>query len=290
MKKLKLKYNFKKFPYEIINNSNCILSYILDNCGLNLSDCFFICDKIVFHKYIINSKFYKINKDKIILSLVPGKKDHKNFKSLIKIYKALDKNNCPRDINIIAIGGGVIGDIGAFAASTWYRGTNLIHVPTSLMAMIDSSIGGKTAINFQKKINSIGTFYDQNKTICNIGFLKTLPNEDYLSAFSETIKVALLKSPSLLNKLVNNPKKIKTKDPMFLMEIISKSVIIKSKLINEFKPYSLLQTKVCLVIAKQTFPVLETNLLFLKKCSIFMDTSAYSFYSYYVYISSKLSN
>ena len=79
MKKLKLKYNFKKFPYEIINNSNCILSYILDNCRLNLSDCFFIFDKIVFHKYIINSKFYKSNKDKIILSLVPGKKDYKNF-------------------------------------------------------------------------------------------------------------------------------------------------------------------------------------------------------------------
>jgi len=108
---------------------------------------------------------------------------------------------------------------------------------------------------------------------------------------NKTVKFAFLPKKRSMYTLTKAPMAHKTfSKEQFKFQVYKCKVSIKSKLINEFKPYSLLQTKVCLVIAKQTFPVLETNLLFLKKCSIFMDTSAYSFYSYYVYISSKLSN
>lgn len=93
------------------------------------------------------------------ICLMGAGKGNKNINEVLKVYGILEENNLARDSTLIAIGGGVIGDLAGFIASTWLRGMNLVHIPTTLMAMVDSSVGGKVAINFRRTINAVGNYY-----------------------------------------------------------------------------------------------------------------------------------
>ena len=116
------------------------------------------------------------------------KKDLDSYKNVIEI---LDKFSIPKDGIIIGIGGGVIGDLTAFVASTYKRGINLVHVPTTTTAMIDSCVGGKTGLNFLEQVNLLGTYYNPKAIFIDIQFLKTLKERDYYSGLCEAIKLAL---------------------------------------------------------------------------------------------------
>ncbi len=154
-------------------------------------------------------------------------KQNKNISEAIKIYEALESNDFARDSTMIAIGGGVIGDLAGFVASTYLRGMNLIHVPTTLTAMIDSSIGGKVAINFRKTVNAIGNYYHPLLNIIDFQFIDTLPDRDLKGGLAEIIKCSIICDKELFDYLNLNAAQILNRDESSLVEICSRAIEIK---------------------------------------------------------------
>lgn len=135
--------------------------------------------------------------------ILPDGEVYKNQHSLALIYDALIECNHHRDTTLIALGGGVIGDITGFAASTYNRGVPFIQIPTTLLAQVDASVGGKTALNHEKGKNLIGTFYQPKAVFIDIPLLKTLPKRELCSGFAEIIKYGLLMGGALLKHIEN---------------------------------------------------------------------------------------
>ncbi len=146
---------------------------------------------------IISEAFPKSLK---VITIESGEK-HKTFKTLQLIWDSLVKNNADRDSLLINLGGGVITDIGGFAASTFKRGMSFINIPTSLLAQVDASIGGKTGINYLGLKNEIGVINQAEKVLISSIFLKTLEKSEFLSGFAEMIKHALINNKKHFEEL-----------------------------------------------------------------------------------------
>ena len=136
---------------------------------------------------------------------------HKNEHGLFTIYDALIEHHHQRDTTIVALGGGVVGDMAGFAASTYQRGVNYIQIPTTLLSQVDSSVGGKTAINHRLGKNMIGSFYQPTAVIIDLSTLKTLKNREFVSGLAEVIKYGLLQGGEFLHQLTEHLSK-KTMD------------------------------------------------------------------------------
>ncbi len=156
-----------------------------------------------------------------------GGKGSKSFAELLSIYALLESGNFSRDSTLIALGGGVVGDLGGFAASTWYRGMNLIHIPTTLMAMVDSSIGGKVAINFRETINAVGNYYHPILNLMDLELINSLPQRDYISGLAEVIKCALIADQKFLDWLDINASSVLQRSESDLIYCIEKAIQIK---------------------------------------------------------------
>lgn len=159
-------------------------------------------------------------------------KGNKSINEVLKIFGILEENNLARDSVLIAVGGGVIGDLAGFVASTWLRGMNLIHIPTTLMAMVDSSVGGKVAINYRQTINAIGNYYHPMGNIMDLTFIDTLSNRDYLSGLAEVIKCAIINDKEFFEYLEKNKDTVLKKDHEVLIELITKAITIKIDHVN----------------------------------------------------------
>lgn len=203
--------------------------HIIIESGLNFLDHFKDIDYR--HLFVITDEnlytHYKdlidhFSKDPIVL--VPGEssKDMATYELIIE--KLLDLGIERNDL-IVAVGGGVVGDITGFVASTILRGVKYVTIPTSLLSMVDSSVGGKTAINSGKGKNLIGTFYQPEKVLIDPTFLDTLPYEEYLSGFAEMIKMAALFDHEFF-------KRLKDIDQVEL-EDIKKTISLKEKIVRE---------------------------------------------------------
>lgn len=147
--------------------------------------------------FVVSQKVYNLYKKELcideqeLLILKDGESE-KNFKNYIKILETALTIGLTRTDAIIAIGGGVIGDIVGFAASTYMRGIDFIQVPTTLLSMVDSSVGGKTAIDMNNVKNIVGSFYQPKEVFININFLKTLDKKQYMSGLGEILKYAFI--------------------------------------------------------------------------------------------------
>lgn len=182
---------------------------------------------------LIDSKVYSLyeyyfNSDKIIL--IDGGEESKSFDVYIKIISKLFNLNMTRLSTLYVIGGGTVGDLGGFVASTFMRGTKLIHIPTTLLAMVDSSIGGKNGINYNGK-NLIGTYYLPNQIIIIQDFLKTLPKRQISNGIAEIIKISLL-NKGLFNYLHEYDKDL-YKDKSFFTHVITSSAATKLKITSK---------------------------------------------------------
>lgn len=135
---------------------------------------------------------------------LPGGLESKGLEGYSHAMKWLLDNKLPRDGIIVAIGGGVVGDLSAFIASTYMRGTGLVLVPTTTTSMIDSAIGGKTGINFQDQVNAIGTYYNPKAVFMDVRFLLTLNRRDYFAGVCEAIKMAITSDASQARKLLDS--------------------------------------------------------------------------------------
>ena len=177
-------------------------------------------------KDIITCK--KIN----VLTLNQGEKS-KSLVSYQKIMNMLFTMNFDRSDSLIALGGGVVGDITGFCAATYLRGINYIQVPTTLLAQVDSSVGGKTAINVPQGKNLIGSFYNPKFVLISTDFLKTLPQEQYESGLGEVIKYAFIGNKKLKKIIEDNSKKITERNEKILKTIIEESIKTKSKIVTK---------------------------------------------------------
>lgn len=189
MRNITIESNNGSFNYSIISSIEGVIGKI--EGILKSHTCFYIVDSNIYKIYTDRFKNLFTDKNCFVLNAT---EEFKSFESIYKIYDFLLENNADRSSYIIVIGGGITGDTGSFAASTFMRGTRLIHVPTTLLAMVDSSIGGKTGVNYKKYKNFIGSFYEPEQVITTSKFLSTLKKEDILSGMGEVLKYAIIDS------------------------------------------------------------------------------------------------
>lgn len=166
---------------------------------------------------------------KIILQYGEKAKSIQNFQ---KILNFLADNNFDRTDLIIAVGGGVVGDISGYVASSYLRGIQFIQIPTTLLAQVDSSVGGKTAINISAGKNLVGAFYNPKGVIIDTSVLKTLPIREFKAGLAEVIKYALIKNKSLFSILEKHAKEILLMDQKIIEEIIFASINTKAQIVT----------------------------------------------------------
>lgn len=155
----------------------------------------------------------------------------KNIKTVQKIWQTLLLNGCDRKTLVVNLGGGVIGDVGGFAAATYMRGVDFLHIPTTLTAQVDSSVGGKVGVNFAGIKNLIGTFDQPLAVVCDINLLSTLPKREFISGFAEIIKHGLIADKDYFNFVTS--KKPEYFNNVELMTIVLNSIRIKSNIVNQ---------------------------------------------------------
>ena len=161
-----------------------------------------------------------VNSTPIIL---PDGEEYKNWQTLNQTFDALLKNQCERNTTIIALGGGVIGDLAGFAAATYMRGAPLIQIPTTLLAQVDSSIGGKTGINHDLGKNLIGAFYQPRMVLADSTTLDTLPRREFISGIAEIIKYGLIRDLAFFEWLEKNMTRLLAREHKILDEAIERS-------------------------------------------------------------------
>lgn len=177
----------------------------------------------------IQSAFSLIQCDVVVLK---DGEEFKNQESLWTIYDALIQNRHHRDTTIIALGGGVIGDIAGFAASTYQRGVPFIQLPTTLLAQIDASVGGKTAINHSSGKNLIGSFYQPKAVLIDLHTLDTLPDREFRAGLAEMIKYGLLAGGDFFKQLLSALKQGLTAQSPELPELIASCCKIKASFVE----------------------------------------------------------
>jgi len=233
LKKIIVKTSLNSYPVFIYNSGLNKLPEKLDKQKL-LKNLLIVIDENVARYYQNKIKsLFSNHSSKICYYILPSGEKAKSEKELKKIYNFLLKNNFGRDTVLIAIGGGVTGDLAGYAASTFMRGIQLVHVPTTFLAMIDSSIGGKTGINFNKKKNLIGAFYQPRLVFIDIMFLSTLPAREFNSALGELIKYGFISNEDFYNFLSNNLEKVKSRNDIVIERVIKESVSIKAGVIQQ---------------------------------------------------------
>ncbi len=187
----------------------------------------------LFGEKVLNS-LKKDNFSANIFNIKAGE-SHKNIESLNDIYNSAFKFGLDRNSLMIALGGGIVGDVTGFAAATWLRGIEYIQIPTTLLSMVDSSVGGKTAVNHPKGKNLIGAFYQPKAVFIDPETLVTLPSREFKAGMAEVIKYGIIKDKVLFEYLEDdkNRDKILNLDNESLIQIINNSIQTKACIVSE---------------------------------------------------------
>lgn len=172
---------------------------------------------------------------KVILHVFPAGEANKTLDTVKEIYKDLIAEQFDRKDLLIALGGGVVGDITGYAAATYLRGVDFIQIPTTLIAQSDSSIGGKTGVDFDGYKNMVGAFYMPRLVYMNIGTLKELDDRQFYAGFAEVMKHGLIKDAAFYEWLLDNMYEIHDRDLEVLEEMVMRSCSVK-KLVVEKDP------------------------------------------------------
>ncbi len=171
----------------------------------------------------------------VYIHLIPAGEQHKNLPSIQTIYNIALEHHLERSSTLIALGGGVIGDMTGFAAATWLRGVNFVQVPTTLLAMVDASIGGKTGVNHSQGKNLIGAFYQPKLVLIDPNALKTLPMREFRAGMAEVIKYGIIWDADLFTKLEQAEKidRFDNINPELLQTILVRSAQAKADVVSK---------------------------------------------------------
>lgn len=169
----------------------------------------------------------------VISIILPDGEQEKNWENLMKVFDVLLAEKCDRQITLIALGGGVIGDLTGYAAASYMRGVPFIQVPTTLLAQVDSSVGGKTGINHPLGKNMIGAFYQPQCVLADISTLTTLPQRELAAGLAEVIKHGVITNGNFFDWIETNIGKLVAKDPQALAYAIKRSCEIKADVVRQ---------------------------------------------------------
>ena len=197
---------------------------------INVNNFALVTNKKIKSLHLSKIKNNSIKKNQIILS--DGEK-YKNQESISKIYSYLLKNKFSRDSCLVAFGGGVIGDMTGYASATYQRGINFIQIPTTLLSMVDSSVGGKTGINHPLGKNMIGAFHQPIAVIIDTEILKTLSKRQFNAGMAEVIKYGIIKDKNFFKWITKNCLNIKLQDPESIIKIVKRSCEIKAEIVSQ---------------------------------------------------------
>jgi len=231
MKEIKVKITEDK-EYKV-----CIEKGILINLGEHLSKTIENKRIIVITNSLVNC-FYGVkllsslkkggfNLNLIDLIEIPDGEKYKSLSTAKYLYDELLKRKADRTTTLIALGGGVIGDLTGFVAATYMRGLPLVHIPTTLLAQVDSSIGGKVAVDYPLAKNIIGSFYQPRAVYSDPEVLQTLSDKDIKNGIVEAIKIAVIKSPAFFKWLEKNINQLLKKHRDLLCELVKEAVSLK---------------------------------------------------------------
>ncbi|MGM0687117.1 MAG: 3-dehydroquinate synthase [Promethearchaeati archaeon] len=168
----------------------------------------------------------------IITKTLPSGETVKSLDAAQNMYSVLAENLASRTDIILALGGGVIGDLAGFIASTFKRGMNLVQLPTTLLAQVDSSLGGKTAVNLKWGKNLVGTFYQPHAIVADVATVKTLPDNYYSAGLAEVIKYGVIMDPQLLKLLQKNRQKILDRDAETVTTVVKRCLRNKARIVE----------------------------------------------------------
>jgi 3-dehydroquinate synthase len=163
--------------------------------------------------------------------IVPDGERFKVLQTVSRVYESLIRANADRASTLITFGGGVIGDMAGFAAATYLRGIALVHVPTTLLAQVDSAIGGKVGVNHALGKNLIGAFYQPHAVVIDPSVLGTLPRREFRAGLYEVIKYGMTSSPTLFDRIARDRQAIFARNPEVLAAVITESCRIKADVV-----------------------------------------------------------
>lgn len=232
MKKIEVKTSSRNYPVYIGNNIFSSINTLIEKHNL-YSNIFIVVDKNV-------NKHYK-SQIRLFASSFTGKtnvfvyealESTKNFEAMMQMYSGLIDANYGRDTLIIAFGGGITGDVVGFVASTFGRGTQFVQIPTTLLSCVDSSVGGKTGINYGETKNLIGSFFQPNFVLVDANFWKTLPKEEIICGIGEIVKYAFLIDNDFYNYVEENITGLIEKNKSVTEIVIEKCVQFKAGVVE----------------------------------------------------------
>lgn len=164
--------------------------------------------------------------------VLPDGEEHKTLSTVATIFDALTANRMNRDAAIVALGGGVVGDIAGFAAACYQRGIDYVQIPTTLLAQVDSSVGGKTGVNHPAGKNLIGAFHQPRCVITDPETLHTLPPREFRAGLAEVVKYGLIRDPEFFAWLEKKAEALLTRDPATLIRAIYRSCELKAEIVG----------------------------------------------------------
>lgn len=221
----------KKFFNDIYIGSNIISK--LNDYTKDFDKILIFSNETIADLYFEKFKSTLNEKDKFFYFSIKDGEEYKNIESILPVYDFMLENDFSRKSLVISLGGGVICDMGGYISATYMRGIEFIQVPTSLLAQVDASVGGKVAINHPKCKNMIGSFKSPYRVIIDVEFLKTLPKRELKSGMGELLKHSFLtKDKTYLEYIENNVEKIKALDNEVLENIVEQSIKIKKHYVD----------------------------------------------------------
>ena len=219
--------------YEVIISKNALTKSNLAPQIKSSKNILIVTDSGIPKKYIKELKAKISNNKNIYTHELPQGETSKSANEYLNLLEKLAKLKFDRSDLMIALGGGMVGDITGFTAASYLRGIDFIQIPTSLLAQVDSSVGGKTAINIERGKNLVGAFYNPKLVLISTSFLETLPNNQFRSGLGEIVKYSLLGNKKIRLILENNSKEIQKKDPIVMENLVSESIKTKAKIVTK---------------------------------------------------------
>jgi 3-dehydroquinate synthase len=165
--------------------------------------------------------------------VLPDGEEHKNWQTLNLVFDALLQHGCDRKTVLFALGGGVVGDMTGFAAACYMRGVPFVQVPTTLLAQVDSSVGGKTAINHPLGKNMIGAFYQPQLVVCDLDTLATLPDREFSAGLAEVIKYGPIADTAFLSWIEDHLERLLAREPQAVAYAVRRSCEIKAWVVGQ---------------------------------------------------------
>ncbi len=169
---------------------------------------------------------------KVVTFTFPAGEARKSLKTVQMLYEFLIQENFDRNDVLVALGGGVVGDLTGYTAATYLRGIRFVQIPTTLLAMVDSSIGGKTGVDFKAYKNMVGAFYMPQFVYMNFTLLGTLPTREYCSGFGEILKHGLIRDAALYSWLIEKRDLLLQRDRLAIAEMVYRSLLVKKDIVE----------------------------------------------------------